>query len=144
MNARSVNGLSETWSEETSVTRQDYLQDKMRKFLGRGFHLVVLGSGGERGGRYCHVQINHDKSGTELELHGEFDELFMQDVFIAAQRIKLQARIAALKSTSASVTQSSLSAVCYGPGHLGILLGLCRSSAGRSNCLTVDTGPRIE
>lgn len=68
-------------------------------FLGGGFNVVVLGSGGESGGRYCHVQIHHDKSGSEIELHGVFEELFVQEAFMAAHQIKLQARKAAdLKS----------------------------------------------
>lgn len=137
MNVRSANYLSESWHEEIPVTRQDYLQDQMRKFLGRGFNLVVLGSGGECGGRYCHVQIHHDKSGTELELHGVFEEPFVQDVFIAAQRIKLQARMTALKSCAADLAPSTTSAVRPGLGHLGILLGRHRGYIRRTDHLIV-------
>lgn len=144
MNARSANGVSESWHGEIPATRQDYLQDQMRKFLGRGFNLVVLGSGGECGGRYCHVQIHHDKSGTELELHGVFEEPFVQEVFIAAQRIKLQARMTALKSAAADLAPSSAPAVRPGLGRLGILLGLYRSYIGRSDYLTVGADRYVE
>lgn len=89
----SPNSLSHSWQEEMQVAHQDYLQDRMRQFLGRGFNLVMFGSGGESGGRYCHVQIHHDKSGAALELHGVFEDLFVQEVFNAAQRIKVESRL---------------------------------------------------
>lgn len=128
--SRSINSVSETCQQEIPATRQDYLQDQIRTFLGRGFNLVVLGSGGECGGRYCHVQIHHDKSGAEIELHGVFEEPFVKEVFNAAQRIKLQARISASTSVAADFTPSSPPPMRPGLDHLGILRSLYRGYTG--------------
>ncbi|MBV6749812.1 hypothetical protein KV580_05855 [Pseudomonas chlororaphis] len=79
---------AERWVEETPIDIQDALQDQLRGYLGRGFTIVLLGSGGQSGSRHYSLQIYHDKSGQHLELHGAFDRQCVQDIFKAAQQMK--------------------------------------------------------
>ena len=89
-----ANGPCASRQLEISGLHQDSLQDQLRKLLGHGFNLMLFCSGGQYGGRYCHVQIHHDKSGIELELHGVFDERFVHEACLAIEEIKKQVRLA--------------------------------------------------
>lgn len=81
---------AEHWAGETPIDIQDALQDQLRGYLGRGFTPVLLGGGGESGSRYYALQIYHDKSGQHLELQGAFDRQCVQDIFKAAQQMKMR------------------------------------------------------